>query len=272
MTQTQTGFAPINGAQLYYEVAGSGKTLVFTHAGVTDNRLWDDQFDFYAQNYKVIRYDMRGFGKSEPVEGEFSLSEDLLGLMKHLNVDKATLIGCSMGGGASMDVALNQPQMVEGLVMVCSAPNGLWLDVEFNPKEADAEAAFKAQDWEKVLEFHAQIWFDGMGRTPEQVNPVLREKFKTMDRIVIANEAKGIGKHKPGMKPPAAERLSELNMPVLAIVGVYDEPYIHAAGDHMATHIKNARKVMIDNAAHVPSLEQPAEFNKVLSEFLTGVK
>jgi pimeloyl-ACP methyl ester carboxylesterase len=271
MTQTQTGFAPVNGAQLYYEVAGSGKAIVFTHAGIVDNRLWDDQFNLYAQNYKVIRYDMRGFGKSEPVEGEYSLSEDLLGLMKYLNVDQAILVGCSMGGGASMDVTLMHPEMVSALVMVCSAPNGLWLDVEFNPKEQDAEAAKEAKDWEKVAEFYAQIWFDGMGRTPQQVDQKLREKAKEMIRITLAHEAKGLGKHKAGMKPPAGERLGEINIPVLAIVGVYDEPYIHGAGDYMAEHIKGARKVMIDNAAHLPSMEQPTEFNKVLSEFLASL-
>jgi 3-oxoadipate enol-lactonase len=272
MTQIQTGFAPINGAQLYYEMAGSGKTLVFVHAGVADNRLWDDQFDFFAQNYKVIRYDMRGYGKSEPVDSEFSHVEDLIALLKHLNVDKATLIGCSMGGGTSMDVALTQPQMISALVMVGSGPGGLDLEVEPVAKFADADAAWNAKDFDKLLEIEAQIWFDGIGRTPQQVDPALREKAIAMNRGVMAHEAKGLGKPKPGMKPPAAERLSELNLPMLIVVGEFDTPYIRAAADYMAQHIKGARKVLINNTAHLPSMERPTEFNKALSEFLASVE
>jgi 2-hydroxy-6-oxonona-2,4-dienedioate hydrolase len=271
MTQTQTGFAPVNGAQLYYEVAGSGKTLVFVHAGVADHRLWDDQFNTFAQNYKVIRYDMRGYGKSEPVEGEFSHVEDLIALLKHLNVDKTTLIGCSMGGGTSMDVTLLHPAMVSALVMVGSGPGGLDLEVEPVAKFADAEAAWNAKDFDKLLEIETQIWFDGIGRTPQQVNPTTREKAIAMNRIVIANDAKGLGKPKAGMKPPAAERLSELNLPVLIVVGEFDTPYIRAAADYMEQHIKGARKVLINNTAHLPSLERPNEFNKALSDFLASM-
>lgn len=122
---TQTGFAEVNGAKLYYEVAGEGHALVFTHAGVADNRMWDDQFETFANDYRVIRWDMRGFGKSEPVAGEFTFRDDLYALLKFLKVDKAYVVGCSMGGGASMDLTLEHPELVDALVMVGSGPTGL---------------------------------------------------------------------------------------------------------------------------------------------------
>jgi pimeloyl-ACP methyl ester carboxylesterase len=269
----QTGFALVNGAQLYYEMAGSGDTLVFVHAGIADHRLWDDQTKAFAAQYRVIRYDMRGFGKSEPVDGAFAHREDLAALLKVLNVDKAVLIGCSMGGGFAMDVALAQSQLVRALVMVCSAPNGLWLDVPtpMAALEEALEAALKNNDLDLAAEYGAQIWFDGVGRTPQQVDAVLRAKLIDMHKIALTHQAKALGTHKPPQNPAPATRLSELNLPVLAVVGAQDEPYIHAAGDYMAQHIKGARTVIIENTAHLPSMERPAEFNRILADFLASL-
>ena len=87
--QAKSGFAEVNGANLYYEVAGSGHPLVLCHAGIADNRMWDDQFPVFAERYRVIRYDHRGFGQSDLPAGPFSLSEDLFGLLSHLGVASA---------------------------------------------------------------------------------------------------------------------------------------------------------------------------------------
>jgi pimeloyl-ACP methyl ester carboxylesterase len=274
MAAVQSGFAPINGAQLYYEVAGEGSPVVFVHAGVADHRLWDDQFALLAQQYKVVRYDMRGFGKSEPVEGEFAHREDLYELMKFLGIERAHLIGCSMGGGFSMDVALNHPDMAASLTMVCSGPNGLELDVEDSalmPLYDAAQEAWKANDIDKTCEIEMRIWFDGASRTPEQVDPQKRAKAYEMNRIALVHEAKGLGKHKPPLKPGAGERLHELNLPVLVVVGALDSAYIRTVADYMVERIPNARKVMIENTAHLPSLERPEEFNRIVLDFLREV-
>jgi pimeloyl-ACP methyl ester carboxylesterase len=274
MANHQTGFAPINGAQLYYEVAGEGDPLVFVHAGVADSRLWDDQFPVFAEKYRVVRYDMRGYGKSEPVDVEFSHREDLYALLKFLEVERAHLVGCSMGGGFSMDIAIHHPDMAASLTMVCSGPGGLELDVPENdlaPLFEAAGEAWKARDLDKTAEIETRIWFDGAARTPEAVDPVKRAKALDMNRIALGHEVKGLGKNKPPLKPGAGERLAELQIPVLVIVGALDTPYLIAAADYMLAHIGNCRKVVIENTAHLPSLEHPNEFNRILSEFLNSL-
>lgn len=120
--QSKSGFVNINKAKLYYEIAGAGASFVMIHAGVADSRQWNNEFEYFSQSNQVIRYDMRGYGKSEPVDGEFSHMSDLVALLDTLRVHEPIIImGCSMGGGLAMDFALTHPSRVKALVMVDSA-------------------------------------------------------------------------------------------------------------------------------------------------------
>jgi 3-oxoadipate enol-lactonase len=103
-----SGLAPINNALIYYEVGGVGEPFVMIHAGVADSRQWNNEFAHFADHYQVIRYDMRGYGKSEPVAGEYSHLQDLNALLDHLQIDRPHIVmGCSMGGGVAMNLALH---------------------------------------------------------------------------------------------------------------------------------------------------------------------
>src|SRR5262245_1060849 len=128
MADVQTGFASANGAQLYYETAGSGHPLVMVHAGIADCRMWDDQFQFFAGKYRVVRFDMRGYGKSAPIAGDFYLHRDLNGLLDFLEIKRAYLMGCSKGGRAIVDFALEYPQKAAALITVGSEPSGFKFD------------------------------------------------------------------------------------------------------------------------------------------------
>jgi 3-oxoadipate enol-lactonase len=266
-----TGFAPVNGIQMYYEVTGEGEPLVFVHAGIADHRLWDDQVPFFSQKYKVVTFDMRGFGQSEPVDMEFTHRKDITALLDFLGIDSAHFVGCSMGGGFSMDIAVETPERVKSLTMVCSGPGGLELDVEEPEIFKKIEEADNAGDLELVAEYEAQVWFDGLTRAKDQVDPDKRAKAIDMNRIALEHQKKGLGKNVGRLEPGAAQRLSELKIPVLVIVGEHDEQYAHLAGEYMEQHIPNVRKVLFKNTAHLPSLEHPDEFNRILSEFLDGV-
>lgn len=272
IAQTQTGFADVNGARLRYEVAGDGHPLVLVHAGIADHRMWDDQFHVFAEHYRVVRYDMRGFGQSQPVPGPFSFSGDLYGLLKHLNIDRAHLIGCSMGGATCMNFTLEHPDMVSALVMVCSAPSGM-------PYESEGElppiiqaliAADEAGDLERMNELEVRLWVDGLYRTAEQVNPVVRERVRDMNKIALQNAAEQ-GKLEPSPEGPAVGRLSEITVPTLVVVGEVDVPTTHAAAKLMAAHIPNAQQVVIKNTAHLPNMERPDEFNQIVLDFLRVV-
>ena len=184
----KTGKAEVNGAQIYYEVAGEGEPLVLVHAGIADSRMWEGQVAAFAERYRVIRYDLRGFGKSEMVEGPFSHQEDLCALLDALGVERAHLVGCSMGGGAVLDFALEYPERVGNLVLVGSAISGFRPDFG-PPKEWDElVAADEAGDLELVSELEVRIWVDGPARSPEDVAAPIRDLVREMNLIALRTE------------------------------------------------------------------------------------
>ena len=269
MLETKSGFVNIDNARLYYEMAGQGVPLVMIHAGVADSRQWNNEFAFFARSHRVLRYDMRGYGKSEPVNGEFSHMDDLVAVLDAVGLrEPAVFMGCSMGGGLAMDFALMYPSRMRALIMVGSGPSGLELDVPTPPKFAEVEKAFEAGDLDLVAEIETQIWFDGMGRTPEQVNQSMRKLLYEMNRQALTHEVKQLGKRLPNTQTPAFDRLSDLKIPVLIIVGAHDTPYILAAADHMVRKIPSAQKVIIEDAAHLPNMDYPEEFQAIVTNFL----
>lgn len=270
--QTKSGFINSNNAQLYYETAGQGIPLVMIHAGVADSRQWNNEFAFFARSHQVVRYDMRGYGKSEPVDGDFSHMEDLVAILNTLGLDEPIVImGCSMGGGLAMDFALTHPSRVRALIMVGAGPSGLELDVPASSKFAEAEKAFEAGDLDLVSELETQIWFDGTGRTPEQVDQAMRKLLYDMNRQALAHEVKQLGKRLPNTQVPAFDRLSELKIPVLIVVGEHDTPYILAAAEYMIERIASAQKVIVKDAAHLPNMDHPEEFRTLVANFLEGL-
>lgn len=267
-----TGFADINGARLYYELAGNGPTLMMIHAGVADSRQWNNEFRYFASRHRVVRYDLRGYGRSEPVDGDFSHLQDLVALLDTVALlGHAVLIGCSMGGGLALDFALLHPQRVLALVLVGAGPRGLKLDVPSPPQQREADLAYEAGDLDRLAELETQIWFDGMGRSPQQVDQPMRRLAYDMNRNALALDARKLGKRLPDSDTPASERLHELNLPVLIIVGEHDTPFILAAADFMEQRLPSARQVMIADTAHMANLDHPKEFRDIVTQFLDEV-
>ena len=116
----EKGFAEVNGTQLYFEVSGSGDPIVLIHGGFGDRRYWDEQFKVFAKSNKVVRYDVRGFGKSSlPIQGErYSHHEDLKALLEYLEIPKAHIAGFSMGCGLAIDFVLAYREMSNSLIAV----------------------------------------------------------------------------------------------------------------------------------------------------------
>src|SRR5688572_4798230 len=126
MNKIISGFVNSGDARIYYEMTGDGTPFIMIHAGVADNRQWNNEFAVFSKDYQVIRYDLRVHGKSEPVAGDFSHMDDLISILDNLNItEPMILMGCSMGGGLAMDFALASPSRVKALIMVGSGPSGL---------------------------------------------------------------------------------------------------------------------------------------------------
>jgi pimeloyl-ACP methyl ester carboxylesterase len=133
------------------------------------------------------------------------------------------------------------------------------------------EKAYDAGDIDLLAELETQLWFDGTGRTPEQVNPAMRQLAHDMAHHALSQEAKRLGKRLPDAELPAAGRLGELGMPVLVAVGSHDTPYILDAADYMVERIPSARKAVIEDAAHLANMDQPDEYRHIVTEFLDSL-
>lgn len=268
-----TGYADVNGAKLYYEVVGEGHPLVFLHAGIANLHMWDDQVRAFSDRYRVVRYDHRSFGESRAPAGPASSADDVYGMFKFLNIDKAYLVGCSMGGGMALDFTLAHPEMVDALVLSGPGVSGM-PDEENDPLEAtwqEIQAAAKAGDYDKANELELRVWVDGMGRTPDQVDPAYRAKASAMNRALYDHDTEMNAVEWQPAEPPAYSRLETVTAPTLVIVGDRDAPDILHAVDVLAARIPNAKKVVMRNTAHLPSMELPDEFNQILSDFLNSL-
>jgi pimeloyl-ACP methyl ester carboxylesterase len=266
MTPT-TGTADANGATLYYEVAGEGGPLVLVHAGIADGRMWDAQMDAFSRRYRVIRPDMRGFGRSPMVAGPYSHHADLRALLDALEVGRAAFVGCSMGGATVIDFALENPERVEALVLVGSAVGGFEFDEE-PPKEWDElVAADEAGDLERVSELEVRMWVDGPRRGPDAVDPGVRDLVREMNLIALKNEALQLGEESEP-HTPSATRLSQIQAPTLVLVGDEDRPRTLAAADLLERDLPNARKTVVPGTAHLPNMERPQEFDRLVLDFL----
>ena len=262
-----TGTVAVNGAELYYEAGGGGEPLVLVHAGIADARMWDAQVDAFSTQYRTIRHDMRGFGRSPMVEGPYSHHADLRALLDALEVERASFVGCSRGGGAVLDFALENPGRVGALVLVGAAVGGFEFDEEPPEEWDELVAADDAGDLERVSELEVRMWVDGPGRGPGAVDPAVRDLVREMNLIALKNEALGIDEELEP-QPPAATRLPQIHAPTLVVVGDEDRPRTLAAADLLAEELPNVRKVVMPGTAHLPNMERPGEFNRLVLEFL----
>ena len=272
MTERPQGagsFAEINGTTLYYEVTGTGHPLVLIHAGIADSRMWDDQWNVFAEQFRVIRYDIRGCGRSPAPPVEFSLRDDLLGFLQLLGVSKTYLVGGSMGGGIAIDFTLEHPEMVAALIPVCAGVSGRKPSDALIAKWGEVDAAFEASGIAAANEIELQMWVDGPRRTAEQVDPMVRERVGVMNAnnfAMMSEEARPLP-----LDPPALDRLGEIRVPTLVIVGSLDQPDTLESGELLTAGIPGAAKVEIARTAHMPSMERPEEFNRVVLNFLRNL-
>src|SRR6266852_9781513 len=198
----------------------------------------------------------------------YSNRADLGNVLQYLGIEKAALIGCSMGGATAIDFTLEHPERVIALLPVGAGVSGWneWTDdgirqwTEFMRLAKDGEV-------ERVREMEALMWLDGPGRDPSRIDPSYRQRARQLhkDNFTLTRFAHPENE----LKPPAIGRLQEIKCPTLVVVGDSDTPELAKLASRLAKEIPGARLVTITNAAHLPNLEHPDEFNAIVSEFLT---
>lgn len=258
--------ATINGARIRYERAGSGMPVILLHAGIADRRMWEPQVRPLAKHFDVIRPDMRGFGESELPPVKWSARGDLLALMDELQLKPAHLVGCSMGSALALDFALDHPERISKLVLVGPSIGGANFGRKYPEVFAEIRAADEAQDMDALNHAEMRLFLDGPNRPAGYVKGPVRELFLDMNGKAIAVDSDAAPDEE--LDPPAAGRLEEITAPSLVVVGDEDVPTVFDAVELLMESLPHARKAVIHDAAHLPNLEHPEEFNRIVLDFL----
>jgi len=261
------GFFATNGTTLYYEVAGSGPPVALVHGGWMSSAQWDPQFAILSRKYRVLRYDMRGHGRSplgQPVS-PYSQAEDLSALLGHARMEKPHVVGVSAGAQAAIDLALADGHAVASLLLGASPLAGFEMGKEFTEGMAGIVSAGAADDLQLV---HDRVW----AFAPFRVAAAMPDVRRRLDDMIVrqntwAGRREGAPRPKRPQTPPAA-RLGEIRVPALVVVGDGEMPALRGEADYVARGIPGARLVVIKGAGHFPNLEQPGRFDDVVLDWL----
>ena len=259
-----TGYIDVDNSKLYYEIIGSGYPVTLIHDGLVDCRVWDEQTSFFAEQYQVIRYDRRGYGRSERPWVDYSNVEDLHTLLHFLKIEQTSLMGVSAGGMIAVDFTLVHPEMVDALVLVGAAMSGFEVSEHMQQRvQAVIRPLIEDDDVEQTIE----NWVND----PYFVSPAnttVRLRFR---ELLTTNPHNLYDPHwhsfeEPGQ--PAVDRLSEIHVPTLLIVGEADISDNHAVSGALQIGIRGSKRVVLPEAGHLANLEQPQVFNQLVYEFL----
>ena len=253
-----------NGTTLHVRVEGpaSGPVLLFSNSLATDLSMWDDQVSYFSQWYRVVRYDTRGHGKSEPAAAPYNLStlaEDVRSLLDALGIAAVNYCGLSLGGMIGQLFAARYHQRLLSLSL------------------CDSAAKLRREVWEKRI---AIAHKDGIGPLVEpslgrwftqpfrDKNPALIEGIRQMIKGTSVNGY--IGSATAIMEMDNFPQLPRIATPTLIIVGSKDPATPPSDSEMMHQKIAGSRMVVIEDAAHLPNIEQTDEFNNILGEFLNA--
>ena len=254
--------------ELYAEVAGEGPAVALVHEGICDSRMWDPQWDSWSREFRLLRVDLRGFGRTPLEPGRFAHARDLIAALEAHGFDRVALVGVSLGGRVVLEVALARPELVSALVLVAPGlPGHAWSEQAL-AGWGEEEAALGAGDLERAVELNLRMWVDGPRRRPEDVDAGLRARVAEMQRSAFELQLPLDEDEEELLVEDLAQRLSEIQAPTLVLVGEEDQPDMQAIADRLAQEIPAARRATIPNTAHVPSMERPREFDELVLPFL----
>ena len=265
----ETRLIDVDAGQLYVESAGSGKSVLLIHSGITDCRMWDGQFPVLAADRQVVRYDLRGFGRSSAVSGPFSHVDDLSRVIEALALDRPSVVAASMGARVAVDFSLRDLSRIDRLLLVGPAISGMrFEDERLRACWTAMSEAWDAGDKERVIDIETRFWINGPGRTEGSADEAVIERVGEMQRRII--ELLPDDEDDPEIEEPqeALGRLDELSMPVLVVVGEHDVSDMHRNAEAIRSDAPNARVTIIPDTGHLPNMEAVDEFNITAREFL----
>lgn len=259
-----SGFAEVAGTRLYYETAGSGPPLVLVHGFTLDSRMWDDQFEAFSRRYRVVRYDLRGFGRSDLPAGEgYTHPDDLEALLDRLGMARAHVLGLSMGGWIATHFALTRPERVGGLVLADAALIGF----RWSPAWKERWRAIEAKAAQAGRAAANRLWLDHPLFAPARETP---EVASRLSRIISEYSGWHWANRDPhrAIDPPDIQRLDRVRSPTLIVIGERDLPDFQATAAALQQGIPGAATLLLPGVGHMSSMEAPRRFNEAVRGFL----
>lgn len=256
----------VNGIKLFYQMEGTGPTLLFLHALGLDHTIWRHQFDAFRGSYTVVAPDLRGHGRSDKPPGPYTIDElaaDVASLLSRERLWPATVVGLSLGGMVAMALAADHPELVRALVVVAAIGEvGNEAKVTFEQRAVQAEAEGMAAIAEAAL----QRWF-----TPAFID--------NSPKVVSSIKAL-VGSNEPRAYAAACRAVASLNLtprlgkiscPTLIVAGEKDPAMPPAVVKQLHYLIRGSRFEIVANASHLIPVEQTEAFNNLLSAFLAEI-
>lgn len=258
----------ITDGHLAYRGQGSGRPVVLLHGGALDHRMWDPQVEALSQQYRVIAPDARGHGRSSTPTAPYRHADDLVALLRHLGIPRATLVGLSMGAGTAVDTAIEYPDLVEALVISGAGTS--------DPDFRDPWVLQILQTWSRAQQAKDMPgWIDafmlflaGPHRELSDLDPDLVHRVRSIATDTLTTH---VADGEPVLPSPVDDvraRARTIAVPVLAIVGGIDSDDHVRMATEVADSVPHGTTHTIDGTAHYPNLEEPDEFNEALEKFL----
>jgi pimeloyl-ACP methyl ester carboxylesterase len=263
---TDAGYLDIDGARIYYEDRGAGDGVILIHGFAMDTRIFDMQFELFAERFRVVRYDLRGFGRSDLPIGPSSTLDDLQIMMDRLGIERACIVGLSLGGSLAVEFTLTCPERVTGLVLAGSTLRGY-------PYSDDYVKEFL---YYRKLARRKGI---AVAQTEMLGNPLLRsiarrpELFVHVEAMIRDYSGFHWLRHDPHrvFYPPAIERLGEIACPVQIIMGQNDIDDLQGVAARLVRQITHARHTVLPGVGHIVNMEAPERFNEIVLNFLDSL-
>jgi 3-oxoadipate enol-lactonase len=270
------GFVTVPDGKIYFERTGEGPALVLVHSAFLDSRLWDPEVPTFARYHTVIRYDIRGHGRSTGDRADSSDAEDLTAVLNQLEVRQAFLLGNSDGARIVAEFAAGFPDRTRGLILVAGTPHDLEPtreeEVRFMDTIADREQALleltTAGRKEEAIDFMLDLWAP---RAPpperERLRTIAQENYEESVRFLKLTEPEG---KRPAY--PVAASLEKGNVPMLSLFGAHDSPALGMMMGRFAQQVPSARHYELPEGDHTASVSSRPEFETLVLEFLAAVE
>lgn len=253
----------VDGGQIYYETCGKGsQAVVLIHDGVINSASFDDMWPILCKDFRVVRYDRRGYGKSPPAKAPYSPQEDLAAVMAAAKLDHASLAGFSFGGGLAVSYAVLHPEQVDRLIISGAVINGFAMSKHFNARNMRIALPMLIGNFNAVIEnARKDPWIMAPGHEAARDKATAMIKASPQDlKHQASDKIKGW--------PADTTRLPDLKVPTLILEGEWDIPDVHAVAGAAQVLIPGSTRIVVKDAGHLMQIEHPKEVAELIADFV----